>query len=287
MKSLGLALGGGGLKGFAHIGVLQVLLENNIPVFCISGTSAGSLIAALYASGMSPYSMQRLILDLKPSDYIDYNIWGFIKFFLSLYIPSYYAPLNGLVKGERIENLVFEWTHGKKLSEVSMPLAITACDIDNGKEVIFTNLDFNLENRNIIIIKDALLSEAVRASISIPVTFIPRTIQGMQMVDGGVREIVPVNIQLAMGAEYVLAVNLGEETYEHPVSGLEQIIKRTVSILTYETSKDDEKLFADMIIYPGVASVNLTDLEKAPFIIRKGRKAMLQQIVCLKRELMD
>lgn len=281
MKKLGLALGGGGLKGLAHIGVLQVLHENRIPISYISGTSVGSMIASLYAVGMSPYEMEKIALDLKVSDYIDYNLGGFLKYIVSLYIPGVKAPLDGLIKGNKLEKLMCKLTRGKTLADVRKPLAIIACDIDTGRELIFSNRELPLSESQSLI-TEAKLSQATRASTSIPVTFIPYRFDQMQIVDGGVREIVPVGVQCLMGAEYILAVNLGQEVYDQPVAGIPQIINRTLSILVFETSKEAQELLADMIIFPHVRGINLTDIERAAEIIRLGRLAMRENIDALK-----
>ncbi|NLB88880.1 MAG: hypothetical protein GX790_06590 [Syntrophomonadaceae bacterium] len=284
MKKLGLALGGGGLKGLAHIGVLQVLHEYNIPIAQISGTSIGSIVASLYASGMSPYEMEELALNLKPSDYLDYNLSGILLYILSLYIPGFKAPLNGLIKGKKLEKLMYQLTKGKELTDVKMPLSIIACDIDTGREVVFSNQDMIISDTQILI-KDAKLSEAVRASCSIPVTFVPYKFDNLQLVDGGVREIVPVGVQCLMGADYILAVNLGQELYDEPVQGIPQIINRTLSILIFETSKEIQEILADMIIYPSINGVDLTDVDRAAEIIRLGRRAMKKHVEELQKVL--
>jgi len=285
MKSLGLALGGGGLKGLAHIGVLQILADNGIKPKFISGTSAGSIIAAFYASGLSPYRMEEIVSGLKTSDYLDYNLIGLFKYLLNFIIPGYESSLNGIIVGDKIEKLVYQYTGGKSLVEVEMPLAIVSCDIDSGKKIMFSNRKMAVADGDTVVIQDALLSEAVRSSISIPVTFVPKPFQGMQMVDGGLKDIVPVLVNKWMGADYVLAINLGKETYQDKVDGIPQIISRTLSIMTYETSETEEKYFANMLLHPQVPDVSLNNLKYAAQIIRAGRRVMLENIAKLKKEL--
>lgn len=284
MRKLGLVLGGGGLKGLAHIGVLQVLMENRIPVTSISATSSGSIIAALYAAGMSPYEMERTILKIKPQDYLDYNIGGLLKYGLGLLIPANKSVVNGLIKGKKLLNLMADLTDNKTLDEVEIPLAIVACDINTGEEVIFSNIIPGADNQ-IVFVRGALLSEAVRSSTAIPGIFIPYLFRGMQLVDGGIKAIVPVSIQLSLGAEYIMAVNLGRERYQESVAGIPQIISRTVEILVYETSDTAETLYADLSINPVLPEVRLDEIEKAATIIRAGRRAMLAQLSRLQRGL--
>lgn len=284
MRKLGLVLGGGGLKGLAHIGVLQVLMENRIPVTSISATSSGSIIAALYAAGMSPYEMERTILKIKPQDYLDYNIGGLLKYGLGLLIPANKSVVNGLIKGKKLLNIMADLTDNKTLDEVEIPLAIVACDINTGEEVIFSNIIPGADNQ-IVFVRGALLSEAVRSSTAIPGIFIPYLFRGMQLVDGGIKAIVPVSIQLSLGAEYIMAVNLGRERYQESVAGIPQIISRTVEILVYETSDTAETLYADLSINPVLPEVRLDEIEKAATIIRAGRRAMLAQLSRLQRGL--
>lgn len=285
MKRLGLALGGGGLKGFAHIGVLQILQDNRIPVNFISGTSAGSIIAALMAAGISAYQMEKIILGLKKGDYLDYNVSGLLKYLVSLVIPGFKCSLDGIITGNKIERLMYKLTKGKSLDNAGMPIAIIACDIDTGREIVFTNQRIEIESPEIVIVEHTLLSEAVRASISIPATFVPKHLAGMQMVDGGVKDIVPVMVQKAMGAEYILAVNLGREIYDKKVVGIPQIAVRTIDIMTYETSDTSQEIFADLVINPAVDPVKLDDMEMAPIIIKAGRKAMREKIGLLRSAL--
>ena len=284
-KTLGVALGGGGLRGFAHIGVLQVLEDYHIPISYLSGTSAGALVAALYASGLSAYQIEALALSLQPSDYLDYNISGLIKYILSCYLPGLDAPIQGIIKGDKIQHLLERWTRGKSLKDCPLPLTIMACDIDSGQEIIFTNQDLEWENGSRLVIQEALLSEAVRASISIPATFVPLDFADMQLVDGGLKSIVPITAQKVMGAQYIMAVNLGGGYYQQPAGGIPDIISRSISILTYETSETEQRLFADLVIRPQVKSVGLTDWEEATRFIRVGRRAMKEQIAHLEKDL--
>lgn len=285
MKRLGIALGGGGLKGLAHIGILQILYENKIPVSMVAGTSAGSIIAALLAAGVSPYAMEKLVLNLDKKDYLDYDFKGLLKYVFSLYIPKFKAPLSGFIKGDKIEKMVYKLTGGRTLDDAVMPVAIVACDIDSGREVIFTNRDLKGADKGVTVIRKAYLSEAVRASISIPVTFVPAKFNGIQMVDGGIREIVPCAALKQMGAEYVLSVNLGHALYDTPVKGIEQIIKRTLSILVYETSGDVLEYYSDLVLSPPLPEIGLGDIDKAGKIIRTGRRTMQGKLAELKANL--
>lgn len=282
MKKLGLALGGGGLKGLAHIGVLQALERHKIKPAFISGSSVGSIFAALYACGVKPDQMVALVKRLRPSDYLDYNLGGLSRYMAGLLLHGVRCPLGGVIKGRRLERLVYKWTGGRGLKEVKMPLAIIACDIDSGLEVVFCNRRISTGQRPVQVLGQALLSEAVRCSTAIPGTFVPRRYKTMQMVDGGIRSMVPVWVQKAWEADYILAIDLGQREYRSKVAGMSAIIARTLEILTYETSVTDEELYADMVVFPGVENIGLGDIERAEWIIGRGREEMEKRMGELK-----
>ena len=278
-KSLGLALGGGGLKGLAHIGVLQILTDAGIEPQYLAGTSAGSLIAALYASGVNPYQMEAMIKTISPRDYLDYDVIGVLQYICGFFLPAYRKELNGMMAGKKLEQLVYKLTGGRSLQEAKQKLAIMACNIDTGQQVIFTNQGVEYENEAVVVITNALLSEAVRCSTAIPAAFQPRLFQGMKMVDGGLKDMVPARALRIMGAEYILAINLSHPVYKNPVHGIPEIASRSINILTYETSDAEERLFADMLLFPGVGDVSLDDLSNADRIIRMGRRIMKENIL--------
>jgi len=285
MKSIGLALGGGGLKGMAHIGVLQVLHENGLRPQYITGTSAGSVIASLYASGISPYQLEAIALQIKPSDYLDYNLLGIFRYLLSLVCPFCKSPpLEGIILGDKLENLIDELTQGKQLAQIRMPLSLIACDINSGRKIVFTNQAMEIEKSDVQMIRDARVSEAVRSSSSIPVTFVPKNYCGLKMVDGGVKEIVPASVAKIMGAEYVVSVNLGQEMYDTQVKGIPEIISRTLGILVFETSEMEEEIYSDLTIFPGIKPIPLNDTDAIARIIRAGRRAMQENIEALKKQ---
>lgn len=278
MKKLGLALGGGGLRGFAHIGVLQVLEEYQVPVSMISGTSSGSIIAALYASGMSPRAMEEVALNLSVHDYLDYNWQGLLKYMISIVYPRFSSDFDGLIRGDRLENLIYRLTQGKLLQDCSLPLAIIACDINTGKKVVFSNRSIAEGDPDQELITTAWLSEAARASSAIPGVFTPKVLGDRQLVDGGVCDVVPVIEQKSLGAEYILAVNLGNINYDQEIMGIIPIISRSLNILEYETSHLAEDLYADLIITPNTGDVHLDDLSQTGALIRSGRRAMKASI---------
>ena len=159
-KKIGLALGAGSTKGFAHIGVMQQLEAEGISVDMISGSSMGAIIGAVYSVGTNLDMLERFILSLNMLEYMD------LQFPLSA----------GLIKGEKIQELIRLFTHNKTFAETKTPFCCVAVDAQTGK------LD---------VLENGLLHEAVRASMSIPAIFEPVAFQGRTYIDGGVLERVP------------------------------------------------------------------------------------------------
>lgn len=287
MKRWGLALSGGSLNGAAHIGVLEVLRQQRLEPEFISGTSAGALVAALYASGMNPASIKKEVLTLKASDYLDYNWRGLGHFFcqlLKLHPGLKYFP-SGVYRGDKLHVLVQKLTQGKLLMDCCLPIAITAVDLNRGNLVVFTNIPMEIEDGQTEIIMEASLADAVRASVSIPIVFVPATIGKQQFIDGGVRDILPLTLLKNMGAEVAVGVDLnaGLGRYHSPASGPVDIITRTLDILLDETSEEQEFVVADMIIRPHLGKVKLDEYQKLAEIIRAGELAMVAQIASLRQ----
>ena len=176
---IGCALGGGAARGLSHIGVLKVLHENGIAPDIITGTSIGALIGALYAGGLEPVDIERIVLGLD---------WKKL-----LYLADMTLPLNGLLQGRRVVSLLKSILGNTTFSQLRCDFACVATDIISGEEVI---------------LREGSLVEAVRASISIPGIFTPVQIGGRYLVDGGLVNTVPVSVCRKMGAEYVIGVNV-------------------------------------------------------------------------------
>jgi len=178
-KRIGLALGSGAAKGFAHIGVLKVLDEEKIPVDFIAGTSAGALIGVFYASGISARKIEKIIINLNKKE------------IRTLFTPTF--PHSGLVEGGRITEFVKSIIGNPNIEELKIPFATVSTDVMSGREVIITK---------------GSAVEAVRASISLPGIFTPCKYSGGFLVDGGLVNPLPVNCVRDMGADFIIAVNV-------------------------------------------------------------------------------
>lgn len=269
------------MKGVAHIGVLKALEEDGIKCDFIAGSSAGSIVAALYACGMRPRQMADVILGLRRKDYLDPNWEAFFALFNPCAPRGLVMP-EGLLKGNKIKGLIHRWAQGKKLQDVKLPLAIVATDIDTGKRVVFTNCHLEIEDEDTLVITEAYLSEAVRASTAIPLVFCPYYMGKLRLLDGGLKDILPVALVKAMGARYVLGVDLRPDSFAGPAEDPLAIIERSIDIMVRETSQAEVMEYADLVVRLSLEPIGLGQIEKAKKLISVGYKEMKEHMEVLK-----
>lgn len=238
---IGLALGSGGLRGLAHVGVLKVLERENIPIDFIAGCSIGSMIGALYCAGHSPDTMLKLAKHLKPRHWLDPVI-----------------PKMGMVLGDKVLNTVRLLTQRKTFSDLDIPLAIVATDINQGKEVVFTEGD---------------LAEAVRASVSVPGIFVPYQIGEMLLVDGAVLNSTPVDVVRTMGADVVIAVDLAHAGVVSNVTNVLDVIIQSIDLMERELFKYRQK-HCDVLVQPDVSHISPSSFEAVEECVGLGQEAM-------------
>lgn len=178
-RRIGLVLGSGGARGFAHIGVLKVLEEAGIPIHCIAGSSAGALVGGLYATGMKAQTIEEELGDL--------SIHRLARLFLPTRGPG------GIVDGRRVKKLLEPYAGGRSIEHLPIPFACVATDLSSGESVIFDRGD---------------LLRSIRASISIPGIFTPVRIDGRVLVDGGVVNPLPIRLAFDMGADVAIVVKV-------------------------------------------------------------------------------
>lgn len=254
MPRIGLALGAGGARGFAHIGVLEVLEEHGIRASILAGSSMGSLIASLYAGGYSPDMMEKLAVNLKRKHWIDLTVPGM-----------------GFVIGEKLRQLVELLTKGKKIEELALPLAIVATDLNRGERVVF---------------REGYIYEAVRASVSIPGIFIPYQLGDRLLVDGGVVDRVPIEVAKDMGADLVIGVDCGPSARPVPVQTFFDVITQTIDVMENEIFKY-RLLHADVMVSPKVGQYSSTAFTNIQEIIDEGRLAAQQSIPFIKDKIAE
>jgi NTE family protein len=237
---IGLALGGGAARGFAHIGVIQVLEEAGIRPDLVIGTSAGSLVAALYASGKSGVDLATLAQAMDGGAITD---WSF--------------PGRGLIRGEALARFVREHTGGKRIEQMKLPLGIVATDLDSGQGIVFRVGDTGV---------------AVRASSAVPAVFQPVRIGTREFVDGGLVAPVPVRYARQMGAQLVIAVDISEATEGAATSDAIRMLLQTFSIMGRSINQF-ELAEADIVLRPKLAGVSGTDFSTRTRSIQAGRDA--------------
>lgn len=248
---LGLALGGGAARGFAHVGVIQVLEQNGIRPDLVAGTSAGSLVAALYASGKSAAELERVALGMDEATLTDWTM-----------------PLasRGLMRGEALARYVRQAIGGRLIEQMVLPLGILATDLGNGQGVLFRRGD---------------AAQAVRASSAVPGVFNPVPIAGREYVDGGLVAPVPVRQARDMGAEVVLAVDISADPQDIPADGLLTLLPKTTAIMGQSINRL-ELARADVVVRPSLAGVGSADFTARQRSIEAGRAAMLAALPRLK-----
>lgn len=280
--AIGLVFSGGGVRGSAHIGVLKALHENRIRPDMIAGTSAGSIVAGLYAYGYNPEEI-RLLANRIARNYYDVDYYGIMGSLLGL-LFNQNVTLSGLIKGHILESFFYRATKGALLSSARIPTAITAVDINTGNLVIFTSLPYRFRLRDdTVFITNATFAEAIRSSIAIPGIVKPKIVQNMRLVDGGIRANLPVELVRHMGARKVIAVNLGYSGY--PVPGVDNIIEislQSIDLMIYQITRPSMDQ-ADIIINPLIDNVKHSDMTKIDYIANCGYKATIKAMPQIKR----
>ena len=252
LPRIGLALGGGAARGFAHIGVIQVLEEAGIKPDLVVGTSAGSLVAALYAAGRPGPDLARLALGMDESAITD---WSF--------------PGRGLIRGEALARYMREQTGGRTIEQLPMPLGIVATDLDSGAAVLFQRGD---------------VGAAVRASSAVPAVFQPVMIGTREYVDGGLVSPVPVRFARQMGAELVIAVDISSPPDGNPTGDPFKLLLQTFAIMGRSINQFELK-DADVVIRPRLAGVSSADFTARKRAIDSGREAALAGLAALRLKL--
>ena len=258
---LGIALSGGGIRGIAHAGVLKALEDNNIKIDIIGGTSAGSLIASLYAMGYSPYYIY-ILFKRYSKELVEINS-GLVMSGLGNFMMKKKNTLKGLKTGQSIENIYnkIEDIKGiKKISQITMPLVIPTVDIKNCKEYVITNkIPENVENTKQYI-TDITVGKAVRASSSFPAVFIPCDFEDHAFMDGGALDNVPVNEVRKQGADKVIAVKFDADPITKD-SNIMDIVMKTIDIMGSKISEESLEM-SDLVLNVYTDKVGLLDTRK-------------------------
>jgi NTE family protein len=242
---IGLALGGGAARGFAHVGVIQVLEEAGIRPQLVTGTSAGSLVAAIYASGKNGKQLQRVADTMEEATIADWTLPLFTR---------------GMLRGDALARYVNEQVGSRLLEDMPLPLGIVATDLNSGQSIVFQKGD---------------TGTAVRASSAVPAVFQPVRIAGRDYVDGGLVSPVPVRAARKMGAELVIAVDISSAPEGNLTSGTLDVLLQTFTIMGSSINSFELK-DADIVVRPALVGVSSADFGARKRSIEAGRQAMLQ-----------
>lgn len=247
---IGLALGSGAAKGFAHIGVLKALEENDIEVDVISGCSAGALIGGLYCSGLDAYELEKLATSIRTKDWVDLTI-----------------PKRGVIKGDKIEAMIRRLTSDRNIEDLDKDFISVATNLRDSKKYLF---------------KEGSLYQAIRSSISVPGIFEPVEIDDMLLVDGAVLDRVPVSVLKQAKLDLVIAVNLGFTDLDQENTNIFDIIIQSVELLTDQAMKP-KKLEAEVVIEPNLRFIGPTRFDLAVESIDIGYQATRDKIEDIKK----
>ncbi|UII57296.1 patatin-like phospholipase family protein [Cytobacillus spongiae] len=251
---IGLALGSGGARGFAHLGVIKVLQDEGVPIDFIAGSSMGAMVGCFYGAGLEVDRLYKLATAFKRKYYLDFTV-----------------PKMGFVAGKRVKELIKVFTHGKTLEELDIPVHVVATDLMAGEKVVF---------------KNGPIADAVRASISIPGIFVPEKHEGRILVDGGVIDRIPVSVVEDMGAELIIAVDVSHVKTNTEITSIYDVIMQSIDIMQMELVSH-RAIASDIMIRPRVemySSRAFTNIEEIIAIGEEETKKHLNQIKLLMKK---
>jgi len=269
-KRVGIALSGGAARGLAHVGVLDVLHKEGIPIDMIAGTSAGAIMGAIYAAHRDTERM------------LEYALDPYWKKFSPMVDPC--IERTGFIKGKKIKKLLTGFMGGDiDFADLKIPFACVATDIDTGEEIVLNS---------------GSVPDALRASISLPGIFTVVKQGERYLVDGGLTTPVPIDVVKAMGADFVIAVNVNPDvtrrmgkTYHARVAAkkppnLLQIMMQSIYITTYSLAHNSMSA-ADIAIEPELGSITSSDFRLAGKLIYRGREATEKALPEIRKKLAE
>ncbi|MBU8877701.1 patatin-like phospholipase family protein [Bacillus sp. FJAT-29790] len=246
---IGLALGSGGARGFAHLGAIKVLKEEGIPIDLIAGSSMGAMVGCFYGAGLDIDRLYKLSKAFKRKYYLDFTV-----------------PKMGFIAGKRVKELIRIFTHGKRLEQLEIPVRVVATDLMTGEKVIFDK---------------GSIADAVRASISIPGIFVPEKLNGRLLVDGGVVDRIPVSVVKEMGADIVIAIDVSHVKICTEITSIYDVIMQSLDIMQIELVANRE-IASNFMIRPMVEMYNSRAYTNIEEIISIGEEETRKHIDSIK-----
>jgi len=249
---IALALGGGGAKGFAHIGVIKALEAQAITVDIVVGTSAGSVVGALFAAGRTGFELQELAIPFSETQVSDWVL-----------------PDRGVVKGDSLARFINAAVVNQPLEKLPKKFGAVATDLASGEPILFRSGD---------------TGTAVRASSSVPGIFQPVAIRGREYVDGSLASPVPVKFAREMGATFVIAVDISDRPANSKIKTTYEVLLQTLTIMGQTISRY-ELAQADLVIRPDVSQLGTVDFKSRHLAVLEGEKAATREMAALKQKL--
>ncbi|WP_407672466.1 patatin-like phospholipase family protein [Paraburkholderia gardini] len=250
-----LALGGGAARGFAHIGIIKALEARSVQIDLVCGTSAGSVVSALYASGMTGIDMNRLALKMDEASISD---WA---------MPF---RTRGFLQGVALQNYLNTTLNNRPIEKMVKPLGIVATDLKTGQPILFQRGNTGI---------------AVRASCSVPSVFEPVKIAGHEYVDGGLVSPVPASFARRMGADFVIAVDISARPETGLTASSFDVLMQTFTIMSQTIKGYELDKYADFVIRPDLAAMNSSDFSQRNAAILAGEEAVAKIMPELQRKL--
>jgi NTE family protein len=249
---IALALGGGAARGFAHVGVIKALEAQGIVPDIIVGTSAGSVVGALYAAGYNGFELQQVSMKMDENQVSDWSL-----------------PNRGMIKGEALQDFINRAVHNLTLEKLKKVFAVVATDLSSGEMIVFRTGNTGM---------------AVRASSSVPGIFQPVSINGREYVDGGLVSPVPVRVARSLGADFVIAVDISDKPQHSKTESSIDVLLQTFNIMGQTISRNELKE-ADLVIRPVTPGISSTDFKDKHQAVLQGEKAVADILIELKDKL--
>ncbi len=252
--TIALVLGGGAGQGFAHVGVIKALESHGIVPDMVVGTSAGSVVAALYAGGYNGFELQRISLSMDEDTVRDWVL-----------------PNRGFIRGDALQNFINEALQNRSIQSLNRKLAVVATDLQTGEAMVFQSGNAGM---------------AVRASSSVPGIFRPVKIGTREYVDGGLVSPVPVRIARELGADIVIAVNISDVPRQSKVGDTVGILLQTFTIMGHVIASQELRE-ADIVISPNITELKSTNFDSRNYAIIEGEKAGLDAVVAIREKIAE
>jgi NTE family protein len=250
--TVALVLGGGAAKGFAHVGVIKALESHGIEPDMVVGTSAGSVVAALFAAGYNGFDLQRISLSMDEDTVRDWIL-----------------PNRGFIRGDALQKFINDAVQRRDIQNLNRKLAIVATDLQTGEPMVFQSGNTGL---------------AVRASSSVPGIFQPVKIGTREFVDGGLVSPVPVKVARDLGADIVIAVNISGVPQQSKLSDTLDILLQTFTIMGHVIASE-ELSAADVVVSPDISELKSASFDSRNIAIIEGEKAGLAAVPEIKQKI--